>query len=94
MLVIVYENTKHPNAEKLKDLLDKRGFPFVFIGFGDNWEGFGTKTHAITNYINDPSSNINDDTYIICLDSRDVICNGNVTDTLNILKKFDENENS
>ena len=23
LLVIVYENTKHPNAEKLKDLLDK-----------------------------------------------------------------------
>ncbi len=92
LLVIVYENTKHPNAEKLKDLLDKRGFPFVFIGLGDNWEGFGTKTHGITNYINDPSSNIDDDTYIICLDSRDVICNGNVTDTLNILKKFDENK--
>jgi hypothetical protein len=44
LLVIVYENTKHPNAEKLKDLLDKRGFPFVFVGLGDNWEGFGTQT--------------------------------------------------
>jgi len=92
LIIIVYENTKHPNAEKLKDLLDKRGFPFVFIGIGDKWEGFGTKTHGVINYINEPSNNIKDDTYIICLDARDVICNGNVTDTLNILKKFDENK--
>tara|TARA_A100001015_G_C15009892_1_gene722513 strand:- start:389 stop:1918 length:1530 start_codon:yes stop_codon:yes gene_type:complete len=92
LLVIVYENTLHPNSLKLKSLLIKREFPFKFIGLGDEWKGFGTKTHAIINYLNENKESIDDNMYIICLDSRDVIVNQNVDYTIKCLKQFDDNK--
>jgi hypothetical protein len=90
-LIIVYENTNHPNAKKLKDMLKARGFNFVFIGKGDTWKGFGTKIHKYTNYLRDHKE-IEDDMYIVTLDARDVIINGTPSEFYKAISNFPKNK--
>ena len=86
ILVISYENTDNENANKLRLMLEKRNFPHIFIGKGDTWVGFGTKIHAYAESIKD----IDDETFVVLVDSRDVLVNGTPSELVERLKEFDE----
>ena len=76
VFVLSYENEVNNNHKKdLEDKLKHYGYDYKFIGEGEEWKGFGTKTQACQNFIRE--TDLNDNDILIILDSRDIYVNRN-----------------
>jgi hypothetical protein len=74
VFVLSYENELNNDHKKLlEDKLKYYGYDYKFLGEGDEWKGFGTKTKACKNFIRD--TNLKDNDILIILDSRDIYVN-------------------
>jgi hypothetical protein len=86
VFVLSYENEVNNDHKKdLENKLKYYGYDYKFIGEGDEWKGFGTKTKACKNFIRE--TNLNDNDILIILDSRDIYVNQNSNE---IGKVFEE----
>lgn len=85
--VLSYENEEsNEHKEKLEDKLIFYGYPYVFLGAGEKWKGFGTKIKAYQEYIK--NSDLDDEDILIILDSRDVYVNRSSKDLLGAFESF------
>jgi len=76
VFVLSYENEANNDHQKnLEEKLKYHGYDYKFIGAGEEWKGFGTKTQACQNFIRD--TDLNDNDILIILDSRDIYVNRN-----------------
>jgi hypothetical protein len=76
VFVLSYENELNNDHKKnLEDKLKYYGYDYKFLGEGDEWKGFGTKTKACKNFIRE--TNLKDNDILIILDSRDIYLNRN-----------------
>ena len=76
VFVLSYENELNNDHKKnLEDKLKHYGYNYKFIGEGDEWKGFGTKTKSCKDFIR--KTTLNDNDILIILDSRDIYVNRN-----------------
>ena len=76
VFVLSYENELNNDHKKLlEDKLKYHGYDYKFLGEGDEWKGFGTKTKACKNFIRE--TKLKDNDILIILDSRDIYVNRN-----------------
>jgi hypothetical protein len=86
VFVLSYENEANNEHKKLlEDKLKYYGYDYKFLGEGDEWKGFGTKTKACKNFIK--NTDLNDNDILVILDSRDIYVNRNSND---LKKVFEE----
>jgi len=85
--VLSYENEANNDHKRLlEEKLKYYGYDYKFIGEGDEWKGFGTKTQACQNFIKNTS--LKDEDILIILDSRDIYVNRNSSELGKIFKEL------
>ena len=85
--VVSYDNDKfNKHKQKLEKKLKYYDYSYVFLGEGEKWKGFGTKSNSYQEYIK--NSDLNDEDILIIIDSRDVYVNRPSTDLLEEFESF------
>ena len=89
VFVLSYENElNNDHKNDLENKLKYYGYDYKFIGEGDEWKGFGTKTKAVKNFIRE--TNLNDNDIIIDHDIDEIIYKDCYLKLINELSKFCE----
>ncbi len=91
VLVISYENdmANNINSQLFQTTLERNGWKYLFIGEGEQWNGFKTRIMRYYNVL----KNLDGNKIVILSDARDVLCLRNPLTFINSINKITDIEN-
>lgn len=89
-IAITYENNEDTQTINLIKLFEKNGYNYRILGLGENWNGWYGRCKIYESYI---KNNLDDDTYVLICDGRDVLINENFNEFFSKAKKIYEIHN-